>query len=110
VLFQLQTYLIGDGLHLLRVGAGADHKKVRKGGDAGQVQNLDIGRFFGFRRLDCESPGRLLGCLRSCGNLLREIRRGLLAAWSGAFGGGTSIAFSNNFLLRQNLPPPVIVL
>jgi hypothetical protein len=92
---------------LFRVGAGADHKKVGKGRDAGQIQDFNIGRFFGFCRLYGDSPGWLL-CFRS--DFLGKICRGFLSAWSGAFGGGTSITFSNNFFLRQNLPPSIIVL
>jgi hypothetical protein len=92
---------------LLRIGAGANHKKVRKGRDARQIQYFDIGCFFGFCRLYSDLPGWLL-CFRS--NFLGEICRSFLTAWSGAFGGGTSITFSNNFFLRQNLPPFVIVL
>ena len=56
-LFQSQPHFVGDGLHVARVGARADHEVIGESGDAGQVQNADIGGFFGFGGADSHQPG-----------------------------------------------------
>ena len=56
-LLHAQTDLVGDGLHLSRVGARAKDEVVGEGGDAREVENLDIGGFFGFGCADGHEPG-----------------------------------------------------
>jgi hypothetical protein len=46
---QPECDFIRDGLHLFGVGAVANHEIIGKGGDAREVQDLDIGGFFGLR-------------------------------------------------------------
>jgi hypothetical protein len=46
--FQPQSHLVGDGLDVARVGARADHEVIGECGDAGQVQNADVGGLLGF--------------------------------------------------------------
>ena len=43
---QPECDFIRDGLHLFGVGAVANHEIIGKGGDAREVQDLDIGGFF----------------------------------------------------------------
>jgi hypothetical protein len=40
------------------IGAGADDEEIRKRGDAGEIQDLDIGSFLGFCGADGDEPGR----------------------------------------------------
>ncbi len=56
-MFELQPHLVADGLHLPLIGAGADHKIVGEGSDAGEVEDFDVGGFFGFGGADGEQPG-----------------------------------------------------
>jgi hypothetical protein len=44
--------LVGDGLDLPRIGARADDEVVGEGGDAGQVENPDVGGFLRFGGAD----------------------------------------------------------
>ena len=55
--FQLQPDFVADGLHLLLVGAGADHEVVGEGGDAGEIEDYDVGGFLGFCGADGNQPG-----------------------------------------------------
>jgi hypothetical protein len=48
---------VGDGLNLPLVGAVADDEIVRELGNAGEIQNLYIARFLGFRGADGDEPG-----------------------------------------------------
>ncbi len=48
LMFQPEPDVVADGLHLPLIGARADHEIVGKGGDAGQIEDPDIGGFFGF--------------------------------------------------------------
>ena len=56
---ELQVDFIVDRLHLFLIVAGADDEVVGKAGDPRQIQDLDIGGFFGFGGADCDQPGRL---------------------------------------------------
>ena len=62
---QLPVDLIGDGLHLPLVVAGADDEIIGKGGDAAQVQNDQVFGLFVFGRADRCEPARLIGFCRT---------------------------------------------
>ena len=73
LLFELHRDFIANGLNLPLVGAGADDKEVRKRGNAGEVENLDVGRLLGFGGADGDEPGGgwgLSGCFLSQNTLL----------------------------------------
>jgi hypothetical protein len=57
MLLQLQPYLVTDRLDITLVGAGADDEIIRKRGDPGQIQDLDIGSLFGFGGANGQQPG-----------------------------------------------------
>jgi hypothetical protein len=44
-MFQTQADFVADGLHLLLVGAGADDEVVGERGDAGEVEDYEVGGF-----------------------------------------------------------------
>jgi len=60
----------GDGLDLTRIGAGAENEVVGEGGDAGKVEDLDIGGFLGFGCADGDEPGRGLSFDGGCDGCL----------------------------------------
>jgi hypothetical protein len=69
LLFELEAYLVRDGLDLPLIVSGADDEIVSKAGDAGEVKNFDIGRLLRFGGPDCDEPGGgcgfgRVGCLR----------------------------------------------
>ena len=49
--------LVADGLDLARIAAGADDEVVGKRGNLAQVENGDVGGFFGFGGADRGEPG-----------------------------------------------------
>jgi hypothetical protein len=57
VLFQPQAHLVADGLYIALVGAGADHEVIGERGDAGKLQNADVGGLFGFCCANGYQPG-----------------------------------------------------
>ncbi len=62
-LLELQCDLVGYGLHLLRVAAIAEQEIVRESGNAGKIQNFDLGGFFGLSGANGYEPvGQ--GCFR----------------------------------------------
>lgn len=56
---QLNSDLIGYSLYLLRVRAGTDDEIVGERGDGGEIQDLNVGGFFGFGSLYRYKPGGL---------------------------------------------------
>jgi hypothetical protein len=56
-LFELHTDFIADGLNLPRVASIADDEVVGEAGDAGQVENLDVGGLLRFRGANGDQPG-----------------------------------------------------
>jgi hypothetical protein len=57
LLLQLEADFVADGLNLARVGAGRDDEEIGERGDAGEVQNQDVGGFLGFGGADGNEPG-----------------------------------------------------
>ena len=55
---QGEADLIGDGLDLFRIGAGANDEVVGEGGNPGQIQDVNVGGFFRLGRADCNQPRR----------------------------------------------------
>jgi hypothetical protein len=56
-MFQSQPDFVADGLHLLLVGAGTDHEEVRERGDAGKVEDYEVGGLLRFGCADGDQPG-----------------------------------------------------
>lgn len=54
--FELLAYFVGDGLILARVRARADHKIIGKAGDAGEIQNSDVGGLLFLGGANCDAP------------------------------------------------------
>ena len=57
VILQAEADLVADGLHLLRIGAGADDEVVGERGDTCEVQDYDVGGLLGFGCADGNQPG-----------------------------------------------------
>ena len=57
LLFDAQADFVADSLDLALVVASADDEVIGKTGDAGEVEDPDIGGFFGFGGPDCNQPG-----------------------------------------------------
>lgn len=46
LILELESDFVGDGLNLALIGARTDYKEVREGGDAGEIQDLNVGGLF----------------------------------------------------------------
>ena len=57
LMFQAQSDLVADGLHLFLIAAGADDEVVGEGGDAGEVEDYQVGGLFGFGCAGSDQPG-----------------------------------------------------
>ena len=64
LVFDGEADLFRYGLDLALVGARADHEIVGERGNPGQIQNLDVSRFLGFRGADCDKPGGYVDFIR----------------------------------------------
>jgi hypothetical protein len=56
-LLELHADFVADGLNLALIPAAADDEVVGEAGDAGQVENLDVGGLLGFRGANGDQPG-----------------------------------------------------
>lgn len=57
LVFELKTHFVADGLDLSLIGTGADHKKIGEGGNAGEIEDFDVGGFLGLSGADGNQPG-----------------------------------------------------
>jgi hypothetical protein len=88
LMFQAQTDFVADGLHLPLISAGADDEVVGESGDAGEVEDYQVGGLFGFGCAGGNQPG-WRGGFGNCGFLEIGLGQNRLLEISYYAGGGS---------------------